>query len=97
MDVYNDLHEITDEVVRVFGLAGVPASPPLVVGIANMVCLLRYMEKNKMSDSAQEALVRLIKQSNDGLCHLDNCPIVEAHRAHGDSTTFVNDKGDKIG
>jgi hypothetical protein len=62
MDVYNDLHEITDEVVRVFQLAGQPLNPSLVVGIANMVCLLRYLEKNKISDSAQAALVKLVKK-----------------------------------
>jgi hypothetical protein len=60
-EVYEDLKATTKEVVDVFSLNGTRLDPSLIVGIANMVCLLRYMEKNKISEAAQEALIKLTK------------------------------------
>jgi hypothetical protein len=74
MEVYEDLKETTDEVIKVFQLAGMQVHPAMVVGIANMVCLLRQLEKHKISDAAQEALTKLVKGDKFG------CPIVGCHR-----------------
>ncbi len=70
MDVYNDLRDITDEVVRVFSLAGIQPQPSLVVGIANMVCLLRAQEKLELKNfieaetKVRETLLYYAKASN---------------------------------
>jgi hypothetical protein len=60
-DVYDDLKSTTKEVVDFFSLNGTRLDPSLIVGIANMVCILRHLERYKISDAAQEALTRLVR------------------------------------
>lgn len=60
-EVYDDLKSTTKEVVDFFSLNGTRLDPSLIVGIANMVCILRHLERYKISDAAQEALVKLAK------------------------------------
>jgi hypothetical protein len=45
MDCYNDLRDTTDEVVKVFELAGMQAHPAMVVGVTNMLYMARLIEK----------------------------------------------------
>jgi hypothetical protein len=74
MEVYEELKETTDEVIRVFALAGIQVNPALVIGIANMVCLLRTLERYKISDAAQEALTKLVKdqKTHEGVRRQDS-------------------------
>ena len=60
-EVYEDLKSTTKEVVDFFSLNGTRLDPSLIVGIANMVCILRHLERYKINDAAQEALIKLTK------------------------------------